>query len=141
MAQSDDGRRAEISLFPPPSSSPFFVYYPTTNGCMQNGSSVGMYTQHSAYLHVTYLLTKFLHRSTVESLLRVRRCWLGTIVCVCVCLSSYTSPHFLRVPQEDGWVVDLELWLQRERRKSAYLVRREERRETLLGIPASQKGG
>ncbi len=62
--------------------------FPTTNGGMQNGSSVGLYTH---CIHVfaclaqictvwsvsACLLTRFLHRSSVGSLLRVR-CWLGS---------------------------------------------------------------
>ncbi len=57
---------------------------PATNSGMENGSSVGMY---ALFIHVfarlvpicmlsRCLLTKFLHRSSVGSLLRVR-CWLG----------------------------------------------------------------
>ncbi len=61
--------------------------HPTTNGGMPNGSSVEirMYV-HIAYtflahsapicMHSRCLLTKFLHRSSVRSLLKVR-CWLG----------------------------------------------------------------
>ena len=58
---------------------------PTTNGDMQNGSSVGICTRYiHAFAHLApicilsrCLLTKFLRRSSVGSLLRVRRCWLG----------------------------------------------------------------
>ncbi len=60
--------------------------YPTTNGGKQNGSSVRIYKR---CIHVfarlapicmlsRCLLTKFLHRSSVGRLSRVR-CWLGTI--------------------------------------------------------------
>ncbi len=64
-------------------------YYPTTNGGMQNGSSVGKFT-HCMHVFARFapicmlslcLLTKFLHRSSVGSLLRVR-CWLGCDVSV-----------------------------------------------------------
>ena len=58
--------------------------YPTTNGGMHSGRSVGMRTlcihvfffaRFGADLYAQY--TKFLHRSPFGSLLRVR-CWLGT---------------------------------------------------------------
>ena len=60
------------------------MWVPTANGGMQNGSSVRICTQ---WIHMfarlapicmpsRWLLTKFLHRSSVGSLLRVR-CWLG----------------------------------------------------------------
>ncbi len=81
--------------------------YPTTNGGMQNVSSVGI------CIHCTHvfarlapicmlswcLLTKFLHWSSVRSLLRVR-CWLGrTFHCrLPSALSSSLSipiPHML----------------------------------------------
>ncbi len=61
--------------------------YPTTNGGMQNGSSVGIHVQITCTIFARFvqstcmlsrcLLTKFLHRSSVGSVLRVR-CWLGT---------------------------------------------------------------
>ncbi len=66
--------------YPPPAPS-----YPTTNGGMQNGSSVRTRT-HCVRIYCTFghrfatlspcLLTKFLHRSSGEGLSRVR-CWLG----------------------------------------------------------------
>ena len=57
--------------------------YPTTNGGMQNGSSVGIhYTLLACFctffcMLTRLLLKKLLHRSSVGSLLRVR-CWLGS---------------------------------------------------------------
>ncbi len=60
--------------------------YPTTNGGMQNGSSVGILHTHCTHIFAHLvpicmlsrsLLTEVLHRNSVGSLLRVR-CWLGT---------------------------------------------------------------
>ncbi len=70
---------------PPPQKK---YTYPTASGGMQNGSSVGICTHCTHVLHVwrqfctlsRCLLTKFLHRSSVGILWRVR-CWLGIIVC------------------------------------------------------------
>ncbi len=62
---------------------------PTTNGGIQNGSSAKICT-HCIHIFACLvsicvlswrLLTKFLHRSSVGSLLRVR-CWLGVRVCL-----------------------------------------------------------
>ncbi len=54
--------------------------YPTTNGGMQSGSSVGMCTQTCSMLS-RCLLTKFLHRSSVGSLLSVLLVGYGLIPC------------------------------------------------------------
>ncbi len=67
---------------------------PTINGGMQNGRSVGLCT-HCTHVFARlapicmlsrYLLTKFLRRSFVGSLLRVR-CWLGAFV------QHFLMPH------------------------------------------------
>ncbi len=63
----------------------FFQTHPTTNNSVQNGSSVGRCAQ-CTHVFARFapictlspcLSTKFLHRRSVGSLLRVR-CWLGT---------------------------------------------------------------
>ncbi len=53
--------------------------YPTTNGGVKNGGSVGTHVRRVCTFCMTSrcLLTKFLHRISVRSLFRVR-CWLGT---------------------------------------------------------------
>ncbi len=59
--------------------------HPTTNGGTQNGSSVGtckrcmrVFARFAPICMLSRcLLTKFLHRSSVGSLLRVSCCWLG----------------------------------------------------------------
>ena len=76
---------ATSRFFPPLSLSPF-PWYPTTNGGVQNGSSVGTCTHYVhvfaraalIYMPVRCLLTKFLRQRSVGCLLRVP-CQLGTV--------------------------------------------------------------
>ncbi len=81
---------------------------PTSNGGMQNGSSVGICT-HCVHVFARLmptcmlsrcLLTKFLHRSSGGSLLRVC-CWLGISIC-----STLPSPFFCEQnqPTHPSWV-------------------------------------
>ncbi len=73
---------------------------PTTNGGMQNGSPVEICTRCTHVFRTLFapicmlsrcLLTKFLHRSSVGSLLGVRRCWLGATATIFL----FSQPFFL----------------------------------------------
>ncbi len=81
--------------------------YPTTNGGMQNGSSVEIYTQKriTCFLHVWHRFVcsvgayqqNFWIRAQVGSLLRVR-CWLGSGSCLHTPCPSSTVLFFLSLP-------------------------------------------